>query len=77
MEDRRRRPWTAEEDEAIRAAARATFNEGLTVLEDGAAIRAGRLAEVGRLIGRTADAVRKRAERIGVFSYPMYRSSAR
>ena len=77
MSERRRRPWTAEEDEAIREAARATFNDGLTVLEDGAAVRAGRLADAARRIGRTVDAVRKRAQRIGAASYPMHRSGCR
>ena len=61
---RRRRPWTAEEDEAIRAAAANTFNEGLTVLDDAGDVgRAGRLADLAR--------------RIGAFSYPMYRSGRR
>lgn len=74
---RRRRPWTAEEDEAIRKAARATFEEGLTVVADGETLRAGRLADVGHRIGRSHDAVKKRAQRIGAFSYPMYRSGRR
>ena len=77
MNERRRRPWMAEEDEAIREAARATFNDGLTVLEDGAAARAGRLADAARRIGRTVDAVRKRAQRIGAASCPMHRSGRR
>ena len=74
---RRRRPWTAEEDEAIREAARATFEDGLTVHEDGETTRAARLADVGERIGRSLAAVRKRAQRIGAFSYPMYGSGRR
>ena len=76
-EQRTRKPWTAEEDEVIREAARATFNDGLTVRDEGRAARAGRLADAARRIGRTVDAVRKRAQRIGAFSYPMPRRGRR
>ena len=74
---RRRRPWTAAEDEAIREAARATFEDGLTVHADGETTWAARLADVGEQIGRSHDAVKKRAQRIGAFSYPMHRSGRR
>ena len=75
----RGRAWTAAEDDAIRAAARATFDGGLTVWADdaGGPVRAARLADVARQLGRTVDAVQKRAQRIGAFSYPMYRSGRR
>lgn len=58
-------------------AAGATFADGLTVLEGGDVVRAGRLADVARRIGRSAAAVRKRAQRIGAFSYAMYGSGKR
>ena len=75
---RRRRPWTEAEDDAIRAAARATWDRGLTVQRgERAGERAGRLADVAREIGRTAAACRKRAQRIGAFSYAMYGSGRR
>ena len=71
----RGRAWTTAEDDAIRAAARATHDDGLT-LPDTAA-RAARLADVARRLGRTVYATRKRAQRIGAWSYPMYRSGRR
>ena len=67
----RGRPWTKAEDDAIRAAARATHDDGLTVADgSGAAARAARLADVARQCGRTMHATRKRAQCIG--AYPMY-----
>ena len=71
----RGRPWTAAEDDAIRAAARATRDDGLTVPDTAA--RAARLADVARRLGRTLDATRKRAQRIGAWSYPMFGSGRR
>ena len=56
----RGRAWTAEEDELIRAAAAATQDAGPT---------SARLADVAGRIGRTAAAVRKRAQRIAAVSY--------
>ena len=62
----RGKPWTPEEDALIRAAAEATSDFGL----GGPAGRAARrLADVAERIGRTVDAVRKRAQRIGAVSY--------
>ena len=64
----------AEEDAAIRRAVRANRERGFTVLERGGAgdgwrvVRAARLADVARRIGRSVDAVRKRAQRIGAYS---------
>lgn len=74
----KRKRWTADEDEAIRAAAAVTFNEGLT-LQEGERIgeRASRFADLARRFGRTVDAVRKRAQRIGAHSYPMFGSGRR
>ena len=71
----RGRAWTTAEDNAIRAAARATRDDGLTL--PGTADRAARLAVVARQIGRSVHATRKRAQRIGVWSYPVYRSGHR
>ena len=64
--------WTAEEDAAIRRAVRANRERGFTALErdgDGwRVVRTARLADVARAIGRSVDAVRKRAQRIGAHS---------
>ena len=67
--------WTAEEDAAIRRAVRANRERGFTALEgapgdgDGfRVVRTARLADVARAIGRSVDAVRKRAQRIGAYS---------
>ena len=62
----RGRPWTPEEDALIHAAAEATADKGLG---GPAGSSARRLAEVAERIGRTVDAVRKRAQRIGAVSY--------
>ena len=67
-----RRVWTPAEDEAIRAAARENKRPGGYTRDDftvGKAGRmAGRMAEVARELGRSPDAVRKRAQRIGARS---------
>ena len=67
--------WTAEEDAAIRRAVRANRERGFTarVGKPGAGdgyrvVRTARLADVARAIGRSVDAVRKRAQRIGAYS---------
>ena len=67
--------WTPEEDAAIRRAVRANRERGFTALEgrpgdgDGfRVVRTARLADVARTIGRSVDAVRKRAQRIGAYS---------
>ena len=66
--------WTVEEDAAIRRAVRANRERGFTALEragdgDGwRVVRTTRLADVARAIGRSVDAVRKRAQRIGAHS---------
>ena len=67
----RGRPWTPEEDDAIRAAARETRAAGTHVYaEDGRFEgRAQRLRDVALQLGRSTAAVRKRAQRIGAFSY--------
>ena len=67
----RGRPWTPEEDDAIRAAARATRADGTHVYADDGrpAGRVSRLRDVALELGRTPAAVRKRAQRIGAFSY--------
>ena len=65
----RGRAWTAEEDAAIRAAAERTREEGT--------FGVNRLAGVARQLGRSPDAVRKRAQRIGAWSYSMNRSGRR
>ena len=75
----RGRAWTAEEDAAIRAAADATRESGLTVLdrERWQTVRAARLADLAARLGRSVDAVRKRAQRIGAPSYAMNASGRR
>ena len=66
--------WTVEEDAAIRRAVRANRERGFTALERAGAgdgwrvVRTARLADVARAIGRSVDAVRKRAQRIGAQS---------
>lgn len=66
--------WTAAEDAAIRAAVRANREDGFTALERTAdgdgwrTVRTARLADVAKRIGRSLDAVRKRAQRIGAHS---------
>ena len=66
------RPWTLEEDDAIRAACEQNRSIGITD-EDGASAnpmgRARRLQAVADEIGRTLEAVRKRAQRLGERSY--------
>lgn len=75
----RGRAWSAEEDAAIRAAADATREHGLSVLdkERWQTVRAARLADVARRFGRTLAAVQKRAQRIGAPSYAMHGSGRR
>lgn len=78
----RGRAWTPDEDAAILAAAAETREHGLTVLDRSRpageqAIRAARLADVARQLGRTKAAVQKRAERIGAWSYAMHGSGRR
>ena len=67
-----REVWTPAEDALIRAAAEANRRPGGYTRDDftvGEAGRmAGRLAEVARELGRSPDAVRKRAQRIGARS---------
>ena len=65
----RGRLWTAAEDERIRRAARATRDEGLTVIVAGDIGRAARLANLAGELGRSVATVRKRAQRIGEPSY--------
>lgn len=66
------RPWTLEEDDAIRAACEANRSLGITD-EDSAGEhpkgRARRLQAVADRFGRTLEAVRKRAQRLGERSY--------
>ena len=66
------RPWSLEEDDAIRAACAANRTTGLTDV-DGATRnprwRARRLQAVADRFGRTLAAVRKRAQRLGERSY--------
>ena len=66
------RPWTLEEDDAIRAACAENRSVGITD-ENGASEhpkgRARRLQAVADRFGRTLEAVRKRAQRIGERSY--------
>ena len=66
--------WTADEDAQIRAAVRANREDGISAQwpewKRGQRY-ARRLASVARNIGRTPDAVRKRAQRIGAESYLM------
>ena len=88
----RGRHWTLEEDQAIREAAERNFRPGgytadvdpavdaLPVLEQPVYRReyARRLAEVARRIGRSREAVYKRAQRIGALSkQPAYFGKAR
>ena len=68
------RPWTPEEDEAIRRAAAANMRHGLSAANAPDRTRnrfgpAARLRELAAEIGRSYAAVRKRAERIGAASY--------
>ena len=70
----RGRRWTRAEDDAIRKAVAGNRTDGLSA--QWADFRAGqryanRLARVARNIGRSVDAVRKRAQRIGAESYLM------
>lgn len=62
----RGRRWTEEEDHLIRLAAHGNRHHGLT--DDASEYRA-RLRDVARRIGRSYDATRKRASRIGAGSY--------
>ena len=66
------RPWTPEEDDAIRAACEQNREIGLTD-EDGGGEhprrRARRLQAVADRFGRSLAAVRKRAQRLGERSY--------
>ena len=66
------RPWTLEEDDAIRAACEQNREVGLTD-QDGDGEhpqwRARRLQAVADEIGRSLAAVRKRAQRLGERSY--------
>lgn len=68
----RGRPWTPEEDAAIRQAAADTRAHGTHRLVEGARTRVERVARLKDLaleLRRTPAAVRKRAQRIGAFSY--------
>ena len=67
----RGRPWTPEEDDAIRDAARRTREQGTHVYDDAGRFvgRDSRLRDLAIELGRTTAAVRKRAQRIGAFSY--------
>ena len=66
----RGRPWTPEEDAAIVQAARTTRADGTHVRDDaGRPARAARLRDLALELGRTPAAVRKRAQRIGAYSY--------
>ena len=73
--DRMRQPgraWTLEEDDAIRAACSANRSIGLTDENGGGQgprWRARRLQAVAARFGRTLEAVRKRAQRLGERSY--------
>ena len=66
------RPWSIEEDDAIREACAANRTTGLTDMDGGARNprwRARRLHAVADRFGRTLAAVRKRAQRLGERSY--------
>ena len=66
------RPWSLEEDDAIRAAGRENRVTGLTDVDGSSRNprwRARRLQAVADRFGRTLAAVRKRAQRIGERSY--------
>ena len=66
------RAWTPEEDDAIRAACSANRSIGLTDENGGGQgprWRARRLQAVADRFGRTLEAVRKRAQRLGERSY--------
>ena len=68
---RQPRPWTLEEDDAVRAACAENRSVGITD-ENGSENpkgRARRLQAVAERFGRTLEAVRKRAQRIGERSY--------
>ena len=72
------RSWTLEEDDAIRAACAENRSVGITD-ENGSAHpkgRARRLQAVADRFGRTLEAVRKRAQRIGERSYRPSRTRA-
>lgn len=71
--------WTPAEDAAIREAAAITADSGTNVYlrEEGRVVRVRRLEEVAARLGRTTDAVRKRAQRIGACSYLMYAKGGR
>lgn len=72
------RSWTLEEDNAIRAACEQHRAVGITD-ENGSAHpkgRARRLQAVADRFGRTLEAVRKRAQRIGERSYRPSRTRA-
>ena len=62
-----RRRWTAAEDAAVREAVRANRAHGLTRLDRPEYMN--RLDDVATRLDRTVDAVRKRAQRIGAYSY--------
>ncbi len=67
-----RRAWTAREDEAIRKAAQASRRDGyrMTDQANGEVGPRARLAEVARRLGRSYQATRKRASRLGARSRP-------
>ena len=61
----RRHRWQPWEDHAVREAVRASRAHGLTRLDSPESVN--RLDDVARRIGRTPDAVRKRARWIGAY----------
>ena len=63
----RRRRWTAAEDAAVREAVHANRARGLTRLDRPEYVN--RLDAVATRLDRPVDAVRKRAQRIGAYSY--------
>ena len=71
----RGRLWTRAEDDAIRKAVAGNRTDGLSAqwadFRRNGQRYANRLAHVARNIGRSVDAVRKRAQRIGADSYLM------
>ena len=63
----RRRRWTAAEDAAVREAVRANRARGLTRLDSPEYVN--RLGDIATRLDRTVDAVHKRAQRVGAYSY--------
>ena len=66
--------WTAEDDEALRAAAHGTYQHGLKSYghHGRGSQYANRMRDVARRLGRSYEATLKRAQRIGACSYRKY-----